>query len=201
MVSGREVWLTSDLHLGHKKVAGLRGFSSTAEHDETIIDNWNGVVGPNDTVYVLGDFSFLPRLESTAAVCRLNGAKHLLLGNHDGTRARCLSYGFSTVEHQTVIEYLGVRLWLAHIPSCGDNERPKLRRPAPMAAYDIEVCGHVHESWLFGPNGQVNVALEATSLTPISIPDVVRRYQHHMRGGGNSLADSPNQSVSSKELS
>lgn len=39
-----QVFITSDLHLGHKGIAAHRGFASTEEHDKTIIDNWNSVV-------------------------------------------------------------------------------------------------------------------------------------------------------------
>ena len=52
-----EVWLSSDLHLGHQKefLYVPRGFSSIEEHDEAIIDNINEVVAPEDTLYLLGD--------------------------------------------------------------------------------------------------------------------------------------------------
>ncbi|WP_424936696.1 MULTISPECIES: hypothetical protein [Bacteria] len=44
---------TSDLHLGHDKVAEIRGFESAAGHDLAILRAWEATVQPADTVYVL----------------------------------------------------------------------------------------------------------------------------------------------------
>ena len=53
-------FFTADLHLGHKNIIKYcnRPFSSLKDMDETIINNWNSVVGKNDTVYALGDLVF-----------------------------------------------------------------------------------------------------------------------------------------------
>ena len=51
------VFYTSDLHLGHAKVAEIRGFDSLQEHDQTIIDNLDRQVGKRDTLWILGDIS------------------------------------------------------------------------------------------------------------------------------------------------
>ena len=41
-----KIWFTSDPHFGHQKefLWGPRGFNSSLEHDEAIIQNWNSVV-------------------------------------------------------------------------------------------------------------------------------------------------------------
>lgn len=44
------VFYWSDLHLGHNKVAELRGFSTTEDHDAAIIDAWADTVTTRDTV-------------------------------------------------------------------------------------------------------------------------------------------------------
>lgn len=51
--------------------------------DETIIRNWNGVIGPDDDVYHLGDVCFMRPDAARALLSRLNGRIHLLRGNHD----------------------------------------------------------------------------------------------------------------------
>lgn len=81
-------FFTSDMHFGHKKVAGLRGFGQTPEgvrrHDEAIIANWNSVVSPGDTVFVLGDVAMPSTFDDAkASIARLNGTKVLVAGNHD----------------------------------------------------------------------------------------------------------------------
>lgn len=54
------IFYTADLHLSHKNIIRLcnRPFSSVEEMDAALIANWNAVVGAEDTVYILGDFSF-----------------------------------------------------------------------------------------------------------------------------------------------
>lgn len=48
--------------------------------DETLIQNWNSIIRPGDTVYHLGDFSFTDPLYYRK---RLNGNILLIKGNHD----------------------------------------------------------------------------------------------------------------------
>lgn len=72
----------ADLHFSHYNMAVRRGFSSIEEHDEHIIEKWNSVVKKNDVTYILGDIT----LEKSAPyhlINRLNGIKHVVLGNHD----------------------------------------------------------------------------------------------------------------------
>jgi calcineurin-like phosphoesterase family protein len=52
-----KIFITSDLHFGHDRgfLYEPRGFSNIESHDETVIQNWNSVVEPEDEVYILGD--------------------------------------------------------------------------------------------------------------------------------------------------
>src|SRR4051812_40938746 len=52
-----EVLYTSDLHIGHQKVAGIRGFATTEEHDLAMAELWRAQVQPDDQVWILGDLS------------------------------------------------------------------------------------------------------------------------------------------------
>lgn len=74
----------SDTHFGHKNVLKLdnRPFQTIEENDEEIIRRWNERVKKDDSVYILGDFSWNNRKIADYAK-RLNGQKHLILGNHD----------------------------------------------------------------------------------------------------------------------
>ena len=72
----------ADLHLGHKFMATHRGFASVEEHDEHIITQWNSVVHKRDITYILGDVT-MEKAEQYALLDRLNGAKRVVLGNHD----------------------------------------------------------------------------------------------------------------------
>ena len=79
------VFFTADHHFGHKRIIGYSGreFATTDEMDETMIRSWNGIVGLHDRVYHLGDFSFHKPDRTLNILCRLNGVKWLIQGNHD----------------------------------------------------------------------------------------------------------------------
>jgi calcineurin-like phosphoesterase family protein len=79
-----KTWFTSDLHFGHKNVINYcdRPYANIEEMHEAIVKQWNFQVGPNDTVYVLGDFSLNPKW-SREILPKLNGTKILVMGNHD----------------------------------------------------------------------------------------------------------------------
>ena len=74
-----KVFFTADTHFGQERalILSKRPFRSVKEMDDYMVDQWNGIIGPNDDVYHLGDFgdySFRPKL---------NGNIHLILGNYD----------------------------------------------------------------------------------------------------------------------
>ena len=78
-----KIYIVSDLHIQHKNSLTWRTqFSSVEEMNQTIIDNWNKTVQPEDTVYNLGD-EFLGDASSAQKIlASLNGNKFLIRGNH-----------------------------------------------------------------------------------------------------------------------
>lgn len=79
------VYFTSDTHYYHKNIIKYcnRPYFSVEEMNESLIANYNKRVGKDDTCYHLGDFGFAEPKLLRAIVDRLNGQKHLVLGNHD----------------------------------------------------------------------------------------------------------------------
>lgn len=75
----------ADTHLGHKNCIEFdnRPFTTVEEMDETIIANWNAVVRDTDDVYIIGDFCYRSSRSPMWYLKRLNGRKHLIVGNHD----------------------------------------------------------------------------------------------------------------------
>lgn len=55
----------------------------TLKMNETLINNWNSVVGKNDLVYHLGDVAFASANKTREIIEQLNGNIHLIIGNHD----------------------------------------------------------------------------------------------------------------------
>jgi calcineurin-like phosphoesterase family protein len=94
------VFFTSDLHIGHRLVAGARLAGSyehvdrdavteadIAEHNLILAEGWDELVGPDDIVWVLGDLSGGTKAAQEKALTWIGdrpGAKHLIVGNHDG---------------------------------------------------------------------------------------------------------------------
>jgi calcineurin-like phosphoesterase family protein len=80
-----KIWFTSDTHFGHKNILKYanRPFASIGEMNETFILRWNERVAPEDTVYHLGDVSFMTGAKTSDLLWRLNGNIRVLVGNHD----------------------------------------------------------------------------------------------------------------------
>jgi len=78
------VFVTADHHFGHANIIRFcsRPFANVTEMDQSMIDAWNAVVGPEDTVYHLGDFTLTDSLSPW--VHALQFRKLLIVpGGHD----------------------------------------------------------------------------------------------------------------------
>lgn len=155
-------WITSDSHLCHKNIIkgfsdwGFREFKSCGDMNDTIINNWNKVVGEFDTVYHLGDFSLTGKSLRKKLRERLKGIIILILGNHDKGKQHMTECGFDDV-HDFLV--LGKdRLILSHRPLFSDlptlnvsvenwNYYPI---PLPKSKQWIQICGHSHNNYLIG---------------------------------------------------
>lgn len=80
-----KIFFISDLHFGHENIIKYdhRPFNSVNEMDDTMISNWNSTVTEEDTVYILGDFSWRNAKETAEILEKLKGKKNLIIGNHD----------------------------------------------------------------------------------------------------------------------
>ena len=88
------IWFTSDTHYGHKNIVRgcsdwsdlsvCRDFESLKEHDQTLVKNINKVVGWNDILYHMGDWSFGGEDNIWKFRRQINCQTiHLIGGNHD----------------------------------------------------------------------------------------------------------------------
>lgn len=81
-------YLVSDLHLDHGNIIDYCGrpFESVEAMNETVVENWNAVVNPNDEVLYGGDLTISwSNTDLLDWLDQLNGEIVFLLGNHDGT--------------------------------------------------------------------------------------------------------------------
>lgn len=109
-------FFTSDTHFGQAAIISMyrRPFADKAAMDATMVARWNEVVGADDEVWHLGDFSVglkRPRIEELLA--QLNGVKHLVTGNNDGDATLGAS-GWASVQGLAELIEDGTRLVLCH---------------------------------------------------------------------------------------
>lgn len=79
-----KLFLTGNLQFGRPSAIKQfkRPFSSVGEMDETLVQNWNSVVGEKDVVYVLGNFAWDPTT-AEEMLNKLNGLIVILPGEID----------------------------------------------------------------------------------------------------------------------
>ena len=112
-------FFTSDTHFNHANIIRFcnRPFKNVEEMNESIVANWNEVVGMDDTVFHLGDFCLGGAAEWTRFLDRLNGKIYLILGNHDLKNIRQGFLGrFEHVAMQMRIEIGKRKIYLCHYP-------------------------------------------------------------------------------------
>ena len=112
-------WFTSDTHFGDHRVLNIRGgrpFASVKEMDAAMLARWNATVQPDDVVWHLGDFARNAPL-AAELLPRLNGTKHLVVGNNDPTPPQgWVAQGWASAAPYVETEVEGVRLVLCHYP-------------------------------------------------------------------------------------
>jgi calcineurin-like phosphoesterase family protein len=114
------VWFTSDIHFGHKRILELtdRGkrWSHVEDMDEDLIRTFNELVRPGDRVYHLGDFSFASNERTKKIKRRLMGEWHWVLGNHDNSKDRDLYAMFQWVGDYRRVKLDAQAIVLFHYP-------------------------------------------------------------------------------------
>ena len=112
-------WFISDCHFGHHKIAELRGFVSTDEHDRRIMAGINECVEKTDILYFLGDMFMNPKgtfLDDTMGqiVCQ---DKRLIRGNHDNKKDVIALISHMTQIYDTkMVKVKGHNCFLSHYP-------------------------------------------------------------------------------------
>lgn len=166
------VYFTADTHFGHSNILKYepehRPFKSIEEHDEELIKRWNSVVRKQDLVWHLGDLFLGNDLDYFEHImCRLNGEKVLLRGNHDTLPLWLYAKYFTNV--------LGV--WpkygavLSHVPLHPDSLNRR--------NWNVNVHGHLHHNRVkYKLDGELLdmryycVSVEQHNLTPVSLEQI-----------------------------
>lgn len=133
--------------------------------NETIIENWNRVVKPQDKIYHLGDVAMG---QSDGAhhnlFKRLNGHKRLIVGNHDKLKSKSLHMNFEKISLWKGFHEEGFTC--VHIPLKIEQLR------------DGSVCvhGHIHQNVIPDPR-YINVCVEQTGYSPVHMDEIIARVK------------------------
>ena len=149
------VYLTADTHFSHTNILRYcqRPFVNTHEMNKTMIDNWNAVVTPEDTVYHLGDFCLGSLNEQCRIFNMLNGKKYLVKGNHDSSATRMVRVGFTVLDNGTIYEG---GMELVHNPKNAKTE-------------GVVLHGHIHNSPSLLVPRFINVGVDVRAFAPVSL--------------------------------
>lgn len=153
-----KTWLTADWHLGEDRMELMgRPFASVDDHINTILNNHNAVVAPEDTVIMLGDVCYQKAPQYLPLVAKFNGRKLLIRGNHDRVfRDDELRPYFDQVigdgggYYQTLG---GVTCYLTHYPTEGVKDA-------------FNIVGHIHAAWKYQLN-MLNVGVDVHHFRPV----------------------------------
>lgn len=184
----RKVWIISDTHYGHTNIcrgitkwrlpdgsipeSQTRNFETMDEMNDTIINNINSVVGQDDVLIHLGDWSFggfenIKKFRDRI-VCK---EIHLILGNHDhhieNNREGCQEL-FASVNHYTKLMYKYDTIVLMHYPIDSWDGLNKGH---------IHLHGHCHlpQQKVFGKGRRMDVGIDGNMLfMPYSLDNVVK---------------------------
>ena len=184
----RKVWIISDTHYGHTNicrgitkwrlpdgsvpVSQTRDFETMNEMNDTIINNINSVVGQDDVLIHLGDWSFggfenIKKFRDRI-VCE---EIHLILGNHDhhieNNREGCQEL-FASVNHYTKLMYKYDTIVLMHYPIDSWDGLNKGH---------IHLHGHCHlpQQKVFGKGRRMDVGIDGNMFfMPYSLDNVVK---------------------------
>lgn len=164
----------ADLHFEHpgivKERDGIRNrpYDTVEEHDEAVIERWNGRVKPKDKVYVIGDVCM--KKAGLQKVARLNGVKHLIKGNHDIFELHDYDKLFYNINAYRVFQE--EQFIVSHIPV----------HPMELSRFKFNVHGHLHDKVVMRHSEMLGsivdkrylcVSLEQTGFAPVSLDEVL----------------------------
>lgn len=181
------LFFTADTHFRETRGIAIdrRPFASVKEQDETLIANWNAAVAPDDTIWHLGDFGRGPTEEIDAILARLNGEKHLIIGNNDPQPTRAAA-GWASVSHYHELRVS--RFEGAWHPATPLDPAPDETRLLVLGHYafrtwnligkgSINLHGHSHGR-LKPITRQLDVGVDAHNFTPVSLDAIMARLIH-----------------------
>lgn len=198
----------ADTHFGHANILAFdnRPFTDINIHDETLIENWNNKISIHDECWILGDISWHNATKTNIILSKLNGIKHLIIGNHDHKLLRNRDF---QSQFQSIQDYKELRipsmsgpgsetLVLSHYPNPCFNSHY-------YGAYHF--YGHVHNSYEWAmmehlkrqseelydkPCNMINIGamLPYINYKPLTFEEIVDNYNTYLLEKNNDIRKS-----------
>lgn len=177
-------WFTSDSHFGHTNIINYcnRPFISVDEMDAVLIDNWNNLVGDDDIVYHLGDFTLSGRLTAQKYFSRLKGLIRVLENPWHHDRGWLSAAYIFTSGSNLPIQILPPMVVL-ELPEYGDGGYPKplVLCHYPLAMWDRKhygawhLHGHSHGKYHAPDNACIyDVGVDSNNFKPVSLKSIAQ---------------------------
>ena len=183
---GQQLFFTSDTHYAHSNICSAttnwsvndgyaRKFDSLEDMNRRLVDNINNMVGEDDILIHLGDWSFggFDKIEEfrSRIICK---EIHLILGNHDTHIERNrgdIQKLFTSVQNYLHLEYTNKtthRFIICHYPICSWHD---------MKKGVFHLFGHLHtpKEGKYMTGRSMDVGMDGNDLMPYNIDDIVRK--------------------------
>ena len=173
-----EIFFTSDNHFGHKNIIEYcqRPFETVEEMDETMIERWNAVVKPNDTICHLGDFTLGGKNTAKKYFKQLHGQITILMNiwHHDKHWIKGLSNRWDELH-----------IYVTPLPPMFviESKPPIVLCHYPLAVWDRKhydswhLHGHSHGRYK-GEGFIMDVGVDANEFTPVRL-ETVKEYMEN----------------------
>lgn len=162
------IYFTADFHLSHANIIKYckRPFKNVTDMNNGIVANCYTVLRQGDLMYHIGDYGMGHIPFPHPARYRVIYLK----GNHDKG-----AYWSGTPDTVTFKTH-GTMLMLTH----------DISKIYVTDAYDIYLCGHVHEKWKYyraGSSIVINVGVDVWDFKPVSLKEIISLYKQVKSGG------------------
>lgn len=155
------IYVTADHHNHHDPIIEMcnRPFRTGHQMHKEMIRRYNEKVTDSDTAYFIGDYSLSKDKEPIRRLLeKMNGQKHLILGNHDYLDPFIYTeIGFISVHTSLEIKTEFGDFILVHDPAISQIDRSKRF-----------LCAHIHNLFIILKNC-LNVGVDAHDFYPLSI--------------------------------
>ena len=169
------IYFTSDLHFYHDNIIYhcQRPYWSSEDMNDSLIENWNEAVGPDDEVYILGDVTMEGPEKAWQMLSQLRGIKYLIRGNHDhfvdNADWQPYSWAFQWVKDYHELVWNNQKFVLFHYP---------IEEWADYYKGAVHLHGHQHNTSAYNLQQKqaglrrFDVGVDANGYAPVSVEGI-----------------------------